>query len=80
MARNPFSLDTYFNIDRVADAMLMLWREGSRHPRLGHEIRDLFAGLTLAVYNEAADLAWSRLTPEERREASEEAGGADGTS
>jgi len=77
MARNPFALNTFFNVDAVANAMLMLWQDGSRHPLLGHEIRDLFPGLPLSLFNEAADQAWSRLTPEERREAAEEAGGPD---
>jgi hypothetical protein len=69
MRSNPLTHDTFFDADRVADAIAMLWRSGSRHPQLAYQARDLFPGLPLETFNKAADVAWNHLSPEERQAA-----------
>lgn len=72
---NPFSVKTLFAAVQVADTITMLWRTGARHPKLARQTVQAHPGLPLDVFNAAADLAWSRLTDEERRLATEEADG-----
>jgi len=66
-------IETFHDARQVADTIVMLWRTGSRHPALSRQAQELHPGLPLDVFNEAADLAWGRLTAEERRLAIEEA-------
>ena len=70
---NPLALLTLYDTQLVAADMVRLWRSGSRHPRLARQLQDVWPGLPLATHNEAADLAWSMLTMEERQAAAEEA-------
>ena len=70
---NPFSVKTLFAAAPVADTIIMLWRTGARHPQLARQTVQAHPGLPLHVFNTAADLAWRRLTDEERRLALEEA-------
>lgn len=76
--KNPMQLTSFLHPEQVADTILMLWRTGARHPLLGRHAQELHLGITLEVFNEAADIAWSRLTPEERRLAAGEADDAAG--
>ena len=64
---SPLSLLSFYDPEAIAPDIVHLWRSGSRHPRLARQIQDLYPGLPLEPFNEAAGIAWNSLTAEERR-------------
>jgi hypothetical protein len=62
MPDNPMRFDPA----HLADEILMHWRHGARQPRLSRIMQETYPGLPLDIFNEAAGVAWSRLTDEER--------------
>jgi len=66
MAVTPLQLTTFYAIDPIADDITHLFRSGSRHPLLIRQLLNVWPGLPLDTFNEAASMAWDRLSPEER--------------
>ena len=62
---SPINLLTFYNVEQIEDDIRHLWRGGSRHPLLIRQLLNVWPGLPLDSFNEAASIAWDRLSPEE---------------
>lgn len=57
----PFPAPSSALIDDVAAALVDLWNEGHRQPDLSGMVHDRFPGLSVQLYNRAADIAWRQI-------------------